>query len=163
RLAGACGGGDRQGKTWPNDVKIWDSVTGQEVVTFQGHAFQVTSLAFSPDGQRLASGSADRTVKVWDLAAGKEVFTLSGHTSGVLTVAYSPDGERLASGGHDQTVKLWDVTTGRETLTLKGQTNAVATVAFSPDGKRLAAARYYNLKVWNWGAVSGEVQLQRDA
>jgi WD40 repeat protein len=67
-------------------------------------------VAFSPDGQRLASASVDKTVKVWDAATGQEVLTLKGHTGAVSSVAFSPDGTRLASAGAGG-VKVWDATT----------------------------------------------------
>ncbi len=121
-------------------VKVWDAATGQETLTLKGHTSGVTSVAFSPDGKRLASASWDRTVKVWDAATGQETLTLKGHTGDVTSVAFSPDGKRLASASVDQTVKVWDAATGQETLTLKGHTGGVKSVAFSPDGKRLASA-----------------------
>ena len=77
-------------------------------------------MAFSPDGQRLASGSSDQTVKIWDSATGKELFALKGHAGWVYSVAFSPDGQRLASGSDDQTVKIWDSATGKELFALKG-------------------------------------------
>ena len=60
-------------------MKIWDSATGKELFALKGHAGRVASVAFSPDGQRLASGSRDQTVKIWDSATGKELFALKGH------------------------------------------------------------------------------------
>ena len=83
-----------------------------------------TSVAFSPDGKRLASASRDGTVKVWDAATGQETLTLKGHTGRVRSVAFSPDGKRLASASDDRTVKVWDAATGQEILTLKGHTGA---------------------------------------
>ena len=88
-------------------VKLWDVATGQETVTLKGHT-SVYSVAFSPDGARIASASSDRTVKLWDAATGQETVTLKGHTDGVYSVAFSPDGKRIASGSYDKTVKLWD-------------------------------------------------------
>src|SRR5262249_37379593 len=102
----------------------------------------VSSVACSPDGKRLATGSWDRTVKLWDAATGQELLTLKGHSEAILSVAFSPDGKRLATGSQDQTVKLWDAATGQELLTLKGHSNVVRSVAFSPDGKRLATGSY---------------------
>jgi hypothetical protein len=74
----------------------------------------VWSVAFSPDGARLASGSDDGTVRLWDTATGEPAATLTGHTSRVWSVAFSPDGARLASGSTDSTVRLWDTATGRQ-------------------------------------------------
>jgi WD40 repeat protein len=102
-------------------VKVWDAATGQEILTFTGHTESVSSLAFSPDGKRIASASADKTVKVWDAATGRETLTLKGQTDWVSSVAFSPDGKRIASGIIDDTVKVWDATTGQETLTVKGK------------------------------------------
>ena len=63
-----------------------------DLLTLKGHTDRVTSVAYSPDGKRLASGSGDKTVKVWDLQTGQELLTFKGHTGGVWTVAFSPDG-----------------------------------------------------------------------
>jgi WD40 repeat protein/uncharacterized caspase-like protein len=104
-----------------------------------GQTEGVSSLAFSPDGHTLASGSEDKTVKLWDVATGQELKTLRGHAANVEAVAFSPDGQFLASGSWDHTVKLWNVTTGQELKMLAGHTGDVDTVAFSPDGKMLAS------------------------
>ena len=112
----------------------------QGLFALKGHAGPVRSVAFSPDGQRLASGSDDQTVKIWDTATGKELFALKGHAGAVNSVAFSPDGQRLASGSSDKTVKIWDSATGKELFALKGHAGGVPSVAFSPDGQRLASA-----------------------
>jgi WD40 repeat protein len=78
------------------------------VRTLEGHTGWVYSVAFSPDGKLLASGSGDHTIKLWEVATGQEVRTLTGHTWNVLSVAFSPDGQLLASGS-DYTIKLWDI------------------------------------------------------
>jgi len=118
----------------------------QPALILKGHAFTVSSIAFSPDGRLLASASNGREVadtsgevKVWDLKAGRQVLSLRGHKYGVWKVAFSPDGKRLASAGTDEVVKVWDVATGKELLTLRGHTADVYGVAWSPDGKSIAS------------------------
>jgi eukaryotic-like serine/threonine-protein kinase len=120
-----------------------------EALTFKGHAGWVASVAFSPDGQRLASGSADQTVKIWDSANGRELLALKGHTDVVTSVAFSPDGGRLASGGRDKTVKIWDSASRKELFSLKGHAAWVTSVAFSPDGRRLASGGFDTVKIWD--------------
>ncbi len=95
-------------QTWT--VKVWDLADGKEVCTLGGHTDKVKAVAFSPDGERLATASFDRSVKIWDWRTEKEVLTLRGHQGRVLAVAFSPDGHRLASAAADGTVRVWDAT-----------------------------------------------------
>ena len=92
------------------EVKVWDAQTGQEVFSLRGHVGGLRSVAFSPDGRRLASAGLDQTIKLWDAATGQEVLTLRGHLDNVFCVAFSPDGSQLASAGLDNTVRIWDAT-----------------------------------------------------
>ena len=75
--------------------------------TIEGHSHWVLGVAFSPDGQYLASGSRDRTVKLWRVESGECTRTMEGHSVCVRCVVFSPDGQYLASGSQDNTVKLW--------------------------------------------------------
>jgi WD40 repeat protein len=91
-------------------VEVRDVATGRVLYSLVGHTADVVCIAFSPDGQRIATASLDRTVKVWETATGREVFTLRGHSAGVVALAFSPDGHRLVSGGIDLTTRVWDAT-----------------------------------------------------
>ncbi|KAK3957075.1 hypothetical protein QBC32DRAFT_1799 [Pseudoneurospora amorphoporcata] len=118
--------------------------------TLEGHRNYVLSVAFSPDGQRLASGSYDNTIKIWDPASGSCLQTLEGHRYSVRSVAFSPDGQRLASGSDDNTIKIWDPASGSCLQTLEGHRDSVRSVAFSPDGQRLASGSDDNtIKIWD--------------
>ena len=75
--------------------------------TLNGHSGNVRSVAFSPDGTRVVSGSADKTIKIWSATTGEVVQTLDGHSDTVKSVAFSPDGTRVVSGSYDKTVKIW--------------------------------------------------------
>lgn len=135
-------------------VKPKKSVSENSFVpkSLKGHSSDVNSVAFSPDGKTLASGSDDKTIKLWNLASGQEIQTLEGHSDWIWTVALSPDGKTLASGSADKTIKLWNIQTRKLIRTLQGHTDGVSSVAFSPDGKILVsggASKDKTIKLWN--------------
>ncbi|MET9694891.1 trypsin-like peptidase domain-containing protein, partial [Streptomyces sp. NPDC006514] len=117
-----------------------------------GHTKAVNSVAFSPDGTTLATGSDDGTVRLWDTATGKTLTTLP-QTGSVWSVAFSPDRATLATGGDDGTVRLWGTATRKTHATLKGHTGAVNSVAFSPDGTTLATGSE-DTTVRLWGTAT---------
>jgi WD40 repeat protein len=86
---------------------VWEATSGRELFTLSGHTREVYSIAFSPDGTRLATASWDRTARVWEAASGRKLLTLSGHTREVYGIAFSPNGTRLATAGADKTVRLY--------------------------------------------------------
>ena len=120
------------------------------VLTLSGHFDSVNSVAFSPNGETLASGSRDHTIEIWDMQKGKRWYTLTGHGDAVQAVAFSQNGEMLASGSRDQTIEIWDMKKGKRWFTLMGHSDWVDAVAFSPDGQVLASGgRDRAIEVWN--------------
>ncbi|KAL5512558.1 hypothetical protein ACEPAG_3211 [Sanghuangporus baumii] len=124
----------------------------QCIKVLSGHTSLVSSVVFSPDGKRIASGFYDHTIRVWDADSGEVVSgPFKGHTHWVNSVAFSPDGKRVASGSDDRTIRVWDVDSGELVLSpLEGHTDRVQSVAFSPDGKRIASCSSdKTIRVWD--------------
>jgi WD40 repeat protein len=143
-----------------NRVDILDG-RYRNINTIRGHSDSILSVAISPDGKILASGSRDRTIKLWNLTTGELLTTLTEHKSPVLAVDFSPDGQTLASASNmefqDGNIKLWDVRTLRVRQTLGSSLVALRTscVAFSPDGQTLATA-HFDAAIRLWHLSSGK-------
>lgn len=105
-----------------------------------GHRQMVHSVAFSPDGQLLASGSSDRSVRLWSVAKRAGIDTFMGHEGAVISVCFSPDGKLLASSGFDTFVRLWEVTKPARHRSLPLTKSAITAMAFNPTGKTLATS-----------------------
>ncbi|QHG18121.1 serine/threonine-protein kinase [Nostoc sp. ATCC 53789] len=117
--------------------------------TLSGHAWAVLTVAFSPDGQILATGSDDNTIKLWEVNTGQLICTLVGHSWSVVAVAFTADGETLLSASCDKTVKLWRVSTAEEIVTLSGHVDSVSAVAVSKVRQLIASgSRDKTIKLW---------------
>jgi WD40 repeat protein len=126
-----------------------------EVVPQIPHSHDVMSVAFSPDGARVLSGSKDGRMKLWHATTGALMRTFEGHSDIVYSVAFSPDGTRVVSGSDDETMKLWDAATGRLLRTFEGA--KVVSVAFSPDGTRVVAGTDHEKGMMLWEVTTGDL------
>jgi WD40 repeat protein len=115
---------------------IMSSRKFQQIRLLSGHASRVQSIAFSPNGRFIASGSRDKTIWVLDVATGQIASgPLKGHTDWVTSIAISPDSKHIVSGSCDMTIRVWEADTGKVVLgPLKEHAAVIVSVAFSPNG-----------------------------
>jgi hypothetical protein len=135
-------------------IKLWNLETGKRQAAIVAHNSSVLSLAFSPDGQSLASGSKSGIIKLWHLSNVNEPLYIidHAHLSDVLSLAISPDNQTLVSSGADRTIKLWNLANGEKKPPhiLYGHAGRVWCVAISPDNTKIASASAdYTIKIWD--------------
>jgi WD40 repeat protein len=125
-------------------VKVWDVATGTRLYTLSDSTDGVNTIALSPDGTRVAAGSADKTIRVWKLGEknGTLEHTLIAHEDAILKLAWSPDGKYLVSASADRTIKLLLAADLSEVRAIPGQPDWIFGLQFAPDGKTFAAARF---------------------
>ena len=117
--------------------------------TLRGHERKIRRIAWSPDGELLASPSSDATIRLWNTSNGQLVRTLEGHQGTVYCVAWSPDGQFLASGAQDNTIRIWEVNSGNCRHVLTDHTGKVYRVAWSPSGRLASASVDNTIRLWN--------------
>jgi WD40 repeat protein len=132
-------------KSREEDIRLYDFTTGNLVALLKGHTNAVASMAFSPDGTRLISGSGDNSAIIWDIDGRKLLHRLQGHTAEIYAVAFMPDGERVVTGSYDTTLRLWRATDGGLIAELKGHKDKVHSLALRSSD--------------SMGDTSGEVRL----
>jgi WD40 repeat protein len=142
--------------SWIANIFGLDEEWGPLWQTLEGHAGLVTSVAFSANGDRLASGSYDKTVRIWDAKTGQPIHTLEGHTGPVSGVTFLAAVDLLVSASHDKTLRVWDAKTGKLLDILERHTDCITDVAFSAARQQLASASHdktvsvWDTKTWNW-------------
>lgn len=131
-------------------IRLIDFQTGEVKALLKGHTDVIYGLAFSPDGNRLLSGSGDKTVRIWNVRTQQTLHVLKGHTDVIYAVAFSPDGSIAVTGSYDDTLKLWNAKSGSLIKTLKGHTNDVKSVAFTPNGKYILSGGFdKTIRMWD--------------
>jgi WD40 repeat protein len=141
-LATGGGGYEQPGPIFEGylvELKLWDAAHGKLLQSCEGHTFAIADVAFSPDGQTLASASGDFSVRLWDWKAGREAPSFLGHSQEVTGLAFTPDARTLSSASRDGTVRLWDVVSLKETAILRGHKGDIWAMAMTPDGKVVAS------------------------
>jgi WD40 repeat protein len=147
---------------------LWDTSNWAEIRRLagvsQGAMLGTQTLAFSPDGKRLATGGGMFGVvaQVWDIQTGEAVSSLRGHGLAIGAIAFSPDGKTVATGSDDRTVRLWHADTGIEQLVLATENEKVTALAFTPDSTTLISGTGRDLRMRNLQA-SMPVRLWRGA
>ncbi|MEM7061692.1 MAG: NACHT domain-containing protein [Cyanobacteria bacterium P01_B01_bin.77] len=140
-----------------NEVVIWNIGQGKQLFSSQGHTAWVICLAYSPDGQLIASGSRDGTIRLWHAGTGQCIKTLACPESWVQTIAFSPDGHYLVSGGNDAQIRVWNLETGRCEQLLESHDDAaligknrILALKFSADGRILVSGNdNQTVQVWD--------------
>jgi len=155
RFLSAGGDGNPDDGRDENVAYLWDTASGEILMTYTGHTGDVNSAVFSPDESLIATSSGDGTIRLWDAASGEALRVLEGHTATVNEVRFSPDGQTLVSTSWDDTVRLWDVATGEELRQFVGHTNNTFGLAFTQDGGGLLTTST-DQTVRLWDVASGE-------
>lgn len=119
-----------------NTARVWNVLTGKQVLILSGHLADVTSVRYSPDGRRIVTTSQDNTARIWDASNGEQLAQVA-HIGMVFDAAFSPDGKTLATASADLTARVWDIATGKQLQLFSGHTVMLWGVAYSPDGTRL--------------------------
>lgn len=142
-------------------VRLW-SLDGTLLRTLEGHEDWVRAVAFSPDGQILATGGEDRTVRLWKVS-GEPICVLKGHQGWVRSIAFSPDGKTIISAGDSNKLRLWS-REGRRLKTFYGHEDWIRSVAFSPDGTCIASGGDdRTIRIWSLDGTVQQVFNQRSS
>lgn len=129
--------------SYDRTAKVWDTESGNELFTLEGHKNVVYAIAFNnPYGDKIITGSFDKTCRVYSTLTGETIHVLRGHQKEIVCLAFSPQGDLIATGSMDHTAKLWDVETGIEICTLSGHTAEIVSLHFNTEGDRIITGSF---------------------
>ncbi|KAK6092583.1 Dynein assembly factor with WDR repeat domains 1 [Batrachochytrium dendrobatidis] len=131
--------------------KVWDTETGLELQSLEGHKNVVYALSFNhPFSDKIATGSFDKTAKIWDSYSGKCLHTLGGHSEEVVCLTFNPNSTLLATGSMDSLGILWDVRSGNEIRRFKGHSGEIVSISFNQEGSLALTGSFDStLNIWD--------------
>merc|ERR1719424_72383 len=137
--------------SYDRTCKVWDTNTGEEMLTLEGHKNVVYAIAFNnPYGDKIVTGSFDKTARLWDSITGELYYTLRGHDKEIVCVGFNPQGNIIATGSTDNTAILWDVETGKQLAILEEHEAEIVSLHFNTDGDKLVTGSFDNTcRVWD--------------
>ena len=136
--------------SYDRTCKVWNTVTGDELLTLDGHRNVVYAIAFNnPYGDKIITGSFDKTCKLWNAETGDLYHTYRGHATEIVCLSFNPHGTMIATGSMDNTARLWDVEAGECLHTLLGHTAEIVSLNFDTQGQRIITGSFdHTVKVW---------------
>ncbi|KAM4835992.1 dynein assembly factor with WD repeat domains 1 isoform 2-T2 [Thomomys bottae] len=137
--------------SYDRTCKVWDTTSGEELHTLEGHGNVVYTIAFNnPYGDKIATGSFDKTCKLWSAETGKCYHTFRGHTKEIVCLSFNPQSTVVATGSMDRTAKLWDIENGDEVFTLTGHLAEVISLSFDTSGNRIITGSFdHTVAAWD--------------
>jgi RNA polymerase sigma factor (sigma-70 family) len=146
--------GESMGQLRPSKIILWDIATAKEIRRLEGHQGSVPSIAFSPDGTSLASGSADKTIRLWDVGTGVLRTQINANEKGVYSVVFAPGGKTIASVAEDGWTRLWDTASSKQLHAIKSENAHIMAAVFSPDARLFATGEEApdgsgTIRLWN--------------
>ncbi|CAL1172586.1 unnamed protein product [Cladocopium goreaui] len=131
--------------SYDRTCRVWDTLSGEELLTLDGHKNVVYAIAFNnPFGDKIITGSFDKTARLWDANTGQCIHTLKGHHTEIVCVAFNIQGTHVATGSMDNTAKLWDVDTGQQIASLEGHSAEIVSLNFNTDGDKILTGSFDN-------------------
>ncbi|XP_069753331.1 dynein assembly factor with WD repeat domains 1 isoform X3 [Narcine bancroftii] len=140
--------------SYDRTCKVWDTISGEELLTLEGHRNVVYAIAFNnPFGDKIATGSFDKACKLWNSETGKCYHTFRGHTAEIVCLSFNPQSSLVATGSMDTTAKLWDIQTGEESVTLTGHSAEIISLSFNTTGDKIITGSFdHTVSVWDVGS-----------